>query len=94
MSPAPMVEATSIRAALDADGLPYSILVYAILAALQTLHAARLLGSRGGTGGGIKGGADTLVKDACISFFNLVILVFVTKPGEGGDNDKTCKRWR
>lgn len=46
-----MVEATSIRAALDADGLPYSILVYAILAALQTLHAARLLGSRGGTGG-------------------------------------------
>lgn len=45
----PGFEVTSIRAALDADGLPYSILVYAIFAALQTLHAARLTGLPAGS---------------------------------------------
>ncbi|CAL1147451.1 unnamed protein product [Cladocopium goreaui] len=41
---------SSIRATLDANGLPYSVLVYGILAALQALHAARLTGTRAGTG--------------------------------------------
>ncbi|CAK9063513.1 Uncharacterized protein SCF082_LOCUS32880 [Durusdinium trenchii] len=44
------VEAESIRAVLDAEDLPYSVLVYAMLAALQALHAARLTGKRAGTG--------------------------------------------
>ena len=43
---------SSIRATLDANGLPYSVLVYGILAALQALHAARLTGTRAGTGWG------------------------------------------
>lgn len=43
-------EVSSIRATLDANGLPYSVLVYGILAALQALHAARLTGTRAGTG--------------------------------------------
>jgi len=40
----PPISADMVRATLDHDGLPYSMLVYALMAALQALHAVRLSG--------------------------------------------------
>mmetsp|Transcript_53610 Transcript_53610/g.124867 ORF Transcript_53610/g.124867 Transcript_53610/m.124867 type:complete len:597 (+) Transcript_53610:49-1839(+) len=44
------VTAASVRKVLDADGFPYATLVWGLIAALQALHAARLTGTRAGTG--------------------------------------------
>jgi len=45
-----VVSVSNVRKVLDADGCPYSVLVYGLLAGLQALHSARLTGKRGGTG--------------------------------------------
>ncbi|CAE7852868.1 unnamed protein product [Symbiodinium microadriaticum] len=44
------VSVSNVRKVLDADGCPYSVLVYGLMAGLQALHSARLTGKRGGTG--------------------------------------------
>ncbi|CAE7499339.1 unnamed protein product [Symbiodinium natans] len=41
---------STVRKVLDADGSPYSVLVYGLLAALQALHGARLTGKQAGKG--------------------------------------------
>lgn len=56
--------AAGVRAALDADGPPYSVLACALVAALQMLHAARLPKGRGRGAQGLEALSATPLRGA------------------------------